>query len=83
MTEDTHSKIMKCLQAYFKVNQVWETKQSHTAGIRARKLLAELRDLSIVRREEIQAIRAVKPKIKSPKYRQAQIQQAEKDSGTN
>ena len=80
---DTHHKIMKTLQSYWKVNQQWETKQTHTAGIEVRRLLSELRDLAIIRREEIQAVRSVKPKIKSPKYKQAQNQQADKDEGTN
>lgn len=79
---DTHHKIMKTLQEYWKENQTWELKQTHTSGIRLRRLLGELRDLSIIRREEIQAVRSEKPKIKSPKYK-AQIQQAEKGSGTN
>ena len=62
---------MKTLQSYWKVNQQWELKQTHTAGIEVRRLLSELRDLAIIRREEIQAIRATKPKVKSPKYRES------------
>jgi hypothetical protein len=47
------------------------------AGIELRRLLAEIRDLTITRREEIQAIRATKPKVKSPKYKESLLKDQE------
>jgi hypothetical protein len=65
---------MRKIHEYYKVNQTWEAKQTHTAGMEARKLLSEIRGLASERREEIQAVRAEKPKVKSPKYRQSLLQ---------
>lgn len=64
---DAHEELMDLFRAYFKVNQSWEAKQTHAAGMDARKLLSDIRRAASARREEIQAVRAVKPKIKSPK----------------
>jgi hypothetical protein len=50
--------------------------------MQVRKLLSEIRHLASERREEIQAVRAVKPKTKSPKYKQSLLQ-ANKDTDTN
>jgi hypothetical protein len=81
MTEDIHNLLLKTVHAYFKKNQEWETKQTHTAGIEARRLLSEIRRLSSIRRNEIQAVRVVKPKVKSPKYRQSLLKdQIKKDN---
>ena len=71
MNEDAHIRLMRKIHEYYKVNQTWEAKQTHTAGMEARKLLSEIRSIASERREEIQAVRAEKPKIKSPKYRQS------------
>jgi hypothetical protein len=65
---------MRKIHEYYKVNQTWEAKQTHTAGMEARRLLSEIRGLASERREEIQAVRAEKPKVKSPKYRQSLLQ---------
>jgi hypothetical protein len=80
MEDDTHRKFMRLVQEYWKVNQQWETRQTHTAGMEARRLLSEIRDLAIIRREEIQQVRAQKPKVKSPKYKKAQILKAQGDA---
>ena len=82
MTEDTHDRLMKTVYEYFKANQQWESKQTHAAGMEARKLLSEIRHLASDRRVEIQEIRAVKPKLKSPKYKQS-ILKAKDDTDTN
>jgi len=74
MNEDAHLRLMRKIHEYYKVNQTWEAKQTHTAGMEARKLLSEIRGLASERREEIQAVRAEKPKVKSPKYRQSLLQ---------
>jgi len=81
MTEDIHNLLLKTVHAYFKKNQEWETKQTHTAGIESRRLLSEIRRLASIRRNEIQAVRETKPKIKSPKYRQSLLKdQINKDN---
>jgi hypothetical protein len=74
MNEDAHLRLMRKIHEYYKVNQTWEAKQTHTAGMEARRLLSEIRGLASERREEIQAVRAEKPKVKSPKYRQSLLQ---------
>lgn len=71
MNEDAHIRLMRTIHEYYKVNQTWEAKQTHTAGMEARKLLSEIRNIASDRREEIQAVRSEKPKTKSPKYRQS------------
>ena len=79
---DAHEELMDLFRAYFKVNQSWEAKQTHAAGMDARKLLSDIRRAASARREEIQAVRAVKPKIKSPKYRQSLLKD-QLDTDTN
>lgn len=74
MNEDAHLRLMRKIHEYYKVNQTWEAKQTHTAGMEARRLLSEIRGIASERREEIQAVRAEKPKVKSPKYRQSLLQ---------
>ena len=68
---DTHDQLMIELRKYFEANQEWELKQTHAAGARARASLSEIRILARKRRMEIQAVRRVKPKIKSPKYKES------------
>jgi hypothetical protein len=65
--EDTHDHLMRLFRQYFKENQVWETKQTHTAGIKTRHLLAEIRIVARKRRAEIIAIRKAKPSQSTPK----------------
>lgn len=66
--KDTHRKLLDTFYEYFKVNQVWEIKETHTAGLEARKLLSEIRRLASLRRKEIQEVRLEKPRVKSPYY---------------
>jgi hypothetical protein len=81
MSDDIHNRLLKTVHAYFKKNQEWENRQTHVSGIEARRLLSEIRRLASVRRDEIQAVRADKPKTKSPKYRQSILKdQGNKDA---
>jgi hypothetical protein len=67
--KDTHRKLLEALRDYVKINMVWEAKETHTAGVEARRILSEIRRLAIKRRDEIQQVRLKKPKIKSPSYK--------------
>ena len=69
--DDVHRKLIKAFQEYYNLNREWENKETHTAGIKARQILSDIRRLASARREEIQAVRVTKPKTKSPKYRQS------------
>jgi hypothetical protein len=69
--DDVHRKLIKAFQEYYNLNWEWENKQTHTAGIKSRQILSDICKLSKARRDEIQAVRITKPKIKSPKYRQS------------
>jgi len=88
-TRHLHEALMKEFRRYFEENQDWETNESHASGIRLRKHLYEIRRIALEMRAEIIEIRRLKPKIKSPKYReaklkeQAQKRQADQDSNTN
>lgn len=82
MSDDIHNLLLKTVHAYFKKNQEWETKQTHTAGIEARRLLSEIRRLASIRRDEIQAVRITKPKVKSPKYRESLLRDQKKNDAT-
>ncbi len=75
--EDAHTSLMRKVHEYYKLHQRWQARQTHVAGIELRRLLAEIRDLTITRREEIQAIRATKPKVKSPKYKESLLKDRE------
>jgi len=74
---DIHDQLLKKVHEYFKINQEWESKRTHVAGIKIRRILSELRELAKVRREEIQEVRAEKPKTKSPAYRKSLLQAPE------
>ena len=89
-TKHLHEALMKEFRKYFEENQDWETTESHASGIRLRKHLYEIRRIALEMRAEIIEIRSLKPKIKSPKYREAllkeqlaQKQQADKGTDTN
>lgn len=58
--EDTHDHLMRLFRQYFKENQIWESKRTHTAGIKVRHILAELRIIARKRRAEISEIRKEK-----------------------
>ncbi len=72
MTDKLHQELMTEFRKYFEENQDWSRTHSHASGIRLRKHLYEIRRIALEMREEILEIRKAKPKIKSPKYREAQ-----------
>lgn len=82
MNDDIHNLLLKTVHAYFKKNQEWENRQTHVAGIEARRLLSEIRRLASIRRDEIQAVRSVKPKVKSPKYRESILKAQKNNNAT-
>jgi len=69
MTKDVHELLLEKMHEYFDRNLHWEGRRTHVAGIELRRLLSDIRRLCSERRNEIQAIRDKKPKLKSPKYR--------------
>lgn len=75
--EDSHEHLMRLFRQYFKENQVWESKQSHTSGIKVRNLLAEIRIIARQRRKEIMQIRQEKPSQSSAKYFESNRRKAE------
>jgi hypothetical protein len=74
---DTHEQLMALFRQYFKENQTWEAKQTHTAGIRVRNLLADIRIVARKRRAEILEIRKQKPSQSSEKYFESNRRKAE------
>ena len=90
MGEGLHDQLLKEFRKYFENHQDWAMNQTHAAGMRTRANLLEIRRIAKEFREEILEIRRLKPKIKSPKYREAKLkeqlaqkQQAEDDTDTN
>jgi hypothetical protein len=57
MTTDTHDRLIKAFQEYFKWQDKFEYSKSDAAGIKARYWLSEIRNEASTRREEIQAKR--------------------------
>lgn len=72
--KDTHDILLDQFREYFRLNMEWETRRTHAAGMRVRKMLSDIRKVASVRRQEIQAIRAEKPKLKSPEYKKSKLQ---------
>ena len=90
MGEGLHDQLMKEFRKYFENHQDWAMNQTHAAGMRTRANLSEIRRIASALRVEIIEIRRLKPRIKSPKYREAllkeqlaQKQQADKGTDTN
>lgn len=88
--QDIHEALMAAIRAYYNAHQDWEMHRTHAAGMRARYQLLEMRKLAHLRRQEIQAIRETKPKLKSPKYKEAKLKEqlaqkrkADQDNDTN
>lgn len=75
MTKDVHDLLLEKMHEYFDRNLHWEGRRTHVAGIELRRLLSEIRRLCSERRNEIQAIRDKKPKLKSPKYRNSVLKE--------
>lgn len=80
--KEVHEELMSLFREYFRLNLEWETKRTHASGMRVRKALSEIRRLATDRRQEIQDIRAEKPKVKSPAYRQSKLKDQNNSSDT-
>jgi len=65
--EDTHEKIIRACQDYFKWQDRFEHKGSDEAGIKARNALHEIRKLCFQRRQEIQNKRKERRKLRNGK----------------
>ena len=65
--EDTHEKIIKACQEYFKYQDRFEHKGSDEAGIKARNCLSEIRRLCSLRRTEIQNERKKRRALRNAK----------------
>ena len=59
-SEDTHDKLMRAFQEYFKNHDKFEYENSDVSGIRARYWLSEIRTAASARRMEIQSKRKEK-----------------------
>jgi hypothetical protein len=65
--DDTHEKIIKACQDYFKWQDRFEHRGSDEAGIKARNALLEIRRLCFQRRQEIQDKRKERRKLRNSK----------------
>lgn len=57
MSTDTHDKMIAAFQEYFKWQDRFHYRNSDDAGLKARLALSTIRELTLLRRKEIQAIR--------------------------
>lgn len=67
MTTDTHDRMIKAFQEYFKWQERFEYKNSDEAGIKARFWLSEIRNEASTRRMEIQEKRKERRKARKGK----------------
>jgi hypothetical protein len=88
--EQLHEQLMKEFRAYFDDYQDWARFKTHTAGMRTRAHLSEIRRIGRALRDDILETRRTFPKIKSPAYKAAKLaedlalkQQAQGDTDTN
>ena len=58
MSTDSHDRMIRAFQEYFKWQERFEYKKSDEAGIKARYWLSEIRNEASIRRKEIQEKRA-------------------------
>jgi hypothetical protein len=65
--EDTHEKIIKACQEYFKYQDRFQHKGSDEAGTKARNWLSEIRRLCSLRRTEIQNERKKRRALRNAK----------------
>ena len=70
-----HEQLMREVRKYFESHQDWAMHETHAAGMRTRKHLLEIRRIALELRSEILEIRRLKPKIKSPKYKEAKLKE--------
>lgn len=64
MSTDTHDRMIRAFQEYFKWQERFEYKKSDEAGIKARYWLSEIRNEASKRRVEIQDMRAERRKAR-------------------
>jgi hypothetical protein len=67
MSTDTHDKMIKAFQEYFKWQDRFEYRNSDEAGIKARNALSEIRNQASIRRVEIQDKRAERKEARKGK----------------
>lgn len=67
MSTDTHDKMIAAFQEYFKWQDRFHHRNSDVAGMKARVALSAIRDLTSIRRKEIQAIRKQRKQIREGK----------------
>jgi hypothetical protein len=79
--KDTHRKLLELFYEYVKANLKWESKETHLQGKRTRKILSQIQKAAATRRDEIQAVRAEKPRINYPLTRKKP--DLDKDSDTD
>ena len=60
MTTESHDRMIKAFQEYFKWQERFEYRGSDEAGIKARYWLSEIRNEASVRRKEIQDKREIR-----------------------
>lgn len=60
MSTDSHDKMIKAFQEYFKWQERFEYRGSDEAGIKARYWLSEIRNEASIRRKEIQDKREIR-----------------------
>ena len=60
MSTDSHDKMIKAFQEYFKWQERFEYRGSDEAGIKARFWLSEIRNEASIRRKEIQDKREIR-----------------------
>lgn len=64
MSTETHDRMIKAFQEYFKWQERFEYKKSDEAGIKARYWLSEIRNEASKRRVEIQDLRTERRKAR-------------------
>jgi hypothetical protein len=67
MSTDSHDKMIAAFQEYFKWQDRFHYRNSDDAGIKARNALSIIRDLSSVRRKEIQQLRKERKNLRQGK----------------
>jgi hypothetical protein len=65
MSTDSHDRMIKAFQEYFKWQTRFEYEYSDRAGIKARYWLSEIRNEASLRRTEIQEKRKTRPKTRN------------------
>jgi hypothetical protein len=67
MATESHDEIIRLMMEYCKWQDRFEHKGSDEAGVKARNALADIRELTITRRKEIQDKRLQRKKLRNGK----------------